>query len=257
MSDPLAVIAEMPGVPEAVTEARKAVDRLYGHRVLRRKSPQVSAQSALHGARASAALDGVDVPLEVIPEVTDPVVQGALRVSAELGRLGPTWRTAPRQVLARLHTLAAVGLAGDLGRPRDSADAPDPLGLGAAPGPEEAVARMDGLVGLVTGGSKAPALVLAAIVHAELAAVRPFGSADGVVARAAERLTLTEFGLDPKSLSAVELGHLELGPAYGESLRAYLTGTADGVATWVRHCAEAVVLGIREATAICEAMQRG
>nr|BFE85482.1 hypothetical protein GCM10020093_080830 [Planobispora longispora] len=126
MSDPLAVIAEMPGVPEAVTEARKAVDRLYGHRVLRRKSPQVSAQSALHGARASAALDGVDVPLEVIPEVTDPVVQGALRVSAELGRLGPTWRTAPRQVLARLHTLAAVGLAGDLGRPRDSADAPDP-----------------------------------------------------------------------------------------------------------------------------------
>nr|BFE85483.1 hypothetical protein GCM10020093_080840 [Planobispora longispora] len=79
------------------------------------------------------------------------------------------------------------------------------------------MARMDGLVGLVTGGSKAPALVLAAIVHAELAAVRPFGSADGVVARAAERLTLTEFGLDPKSLSAVELGHLELGPPTGRA----------------------------------------
>lgn len=242
---------------EAVTDARKAVDRLYGHRVLRRKSPEVSARSALRGARASAALEGVDIPLDVIPEVTDPVVQGALRVSAELGRLGSTWRTAPRQVLARLHTLAASGLGGDLGRPRATAEAPDPLGLGPAPGPQEAVARMDGLVELVTAPSKAPALVLAAVVHAELAVLRPFGSADGVIARGAERLTLVEFGLDPKSLVAVEVGHLELGPAYQEGLRSYLSGTSEGVAVWVRHCASAVMLGVREATAICEAMQRG
>ncbi|MEU4836247.1 oxidoreductase [Streptosporangium sp. NPDC023615] len=257
MSDPLAVIAGMPGVSEAVAEARVTVDRLYGHRVLRRKSAEVSARSALRGARASAALEGVDVPLEAIPEVTDPVVQGALRVSAELGRLGTTWRTTPRQVLARLHTLAAAGLAEDLGRPRAVAQAPDPLGLGTAPGPQEAVARVDGLVRLVTTPSKAPALVLAAVVHAELAVLRPFGSADGVVARAAERLTLVEFGLDPKSLVAVEVGHLELGPAYAEGLRSYLSGTPEGVAAWVRHCASAVTLGVREATAICEAMQRG
>ncbi|MEU9835073.1 oxidoreductase [Streptosporangium sp. NPDC048047] len=257
MNDPLAAISELPGVPEAVAEARAAVDRLYRHRVLRRKSPQVSAMSALHGARASAALDGADVPLEAIPEATDPVVQGALRVSAELGRLGPTWRTAPRQVLARLHTLAATGLTEDLGRPRAAAEAPDPLGVGPAPGPEETVARVDGLVGLVTGTSTAPALVLAAIVHAELAVLRPFGSADGVIARAAERLSLVEFGLDPKSLVAVEVGHAELGPGYPEALRSYILGTPEGVARWVRHCASAVTLGVREATAICESMQRG
>ncbi|MFI6506107.1 oxidoreductase [Streptosporangium sp. NPDC050855] len=257
MSDPLAVIAGMPGVSDAVAEARVAVDRLYGHRVLRRKSAEVSARSALRGARASAALEGVDVPLEAIPEATDPVVQGALRVSAELGRLGTTWRTVPRQVLARLHALAAVGLAEDLGRPRAVAQAPDVLGLGAAPGPQETVARVDGLVRLITDSSKAPALVLAAVVHAELAVLRPFGSADGVVARAAERLTLVEFGLDPKSLVAIEVGHLELGPSYAEGLRSYLSGTPEGVAAWVRHCASAVTLGVREATAICEAMQRG
>ena len=72
----MAVIAELPGVSEAVNDTRKAVDRLYGHRVLRRKSPEVSARSALRGARASAALEGVDIPLEAIPEATDPVVQG-------------------------------------------------------------------------------------------------------------------------------------------------------------------------------------
>ncbi|MDF5754864.1 oxidoreductase [Spongiactinospora sp. TRM90649] len=266
MSDPLAVIAQLPGVPEAVEEAREAVDRLYRHRVLRRRSPEVSAESALRGARASAALEGVDVPLGSLRsgEVEDPLVQGALRVSAELGRLGATWRTAPRQVLARLHTLAATGTADPthLGRPRvgPSADlepvtVEDPLELGEAPGPEETAVRMDALATLITSGTKAPAVVTAAVVHAEIVALRPFGVADGLVARAAERLTLTEFGLDPKSLAAVEVGHAET--SYGESVRAYLTGSREGVGLWLRHCASAVTLGVREAVAVCEAMQRG
>ncbi|SDL55337.1 Fic family protein [Nonomuraea jiangxiensis] len=282
MSDPLAVIAGFPGVPEAVDQAREAVDRLYRHRVLRRASPAVSAESSLRGARASAALEGVDVPLEALrrDEIDDPLVQGALRASAELGRLGSTWRKAPRQVLARLHSVAAAGLTGQaasaggaapeagaggesaeaarmtaLGRPRTSDQAPDPLGLGPAPGAAEASARLDSLLDLLERPTKAPALVLAAVVHAELAVLRPFGVADGVVARAAERLTLVEYGLDPKSLVAVEVGHLE--QPYAEGLRAYLTGTSEGVGRWIQQCASAVTLGVREATAVCEAMQRG
>jgi Fic family protein len=258
VKDPLAAIAELPGVPQAVLEAREAVDRLYGHRVLRRRSPEVSAESALRGARASASLEGAEVALEALRrgEVTDPVVQGALRASAELGRLGKTWRSAPPQVLARLHTVAATGVSADPGRPRTAPTSADLLGLGPAPGAEEASVRMTALAGLVSGTSQAPALVLAAIVHAELVALRPFGVVDGVVARAAERLTLVEHGLDPKSLVAVEVGHADLGDAYAENLRAYLSGTAEGVGAWVRHCATAVVLGARETTAICEALSR-
>ncbi|GAA3662015.1 oxidoreductase [Nonomuraea antimicrobica] len=259
MSDPLAVIAEFPGVPEAVDEARQAVDRLYRHRVLRRASPAVSAESALRGARASAAVEGVDVPLDALrrDEIHDPLVQGALRVSAEMGRMGPTWRKAPRQVLARLHAVAAAGLVSqeELGRPRSFDETSDPLGLGPAPAAADAAVRVEGLLDLLERPTKASAVVLAAVVHAELAVLRPFGTADGVVARAAERLTLVEYGLDPKSLVAVEVGHLE--PAYGEALRAYLGGTPEGVAAWVQHCASAVRLGVRETTAICEAMQRG
>jgi Fic family protein len=257
---PLAIVAELPGVPEAVQEARDAVDRLYGHRVLRRRSPEVSAESALRGARASAALEGVDVPLTTIRsgEATDPVLQGALRVSAELGRLGTIWRSAPRQVLARLHTLAAAGLTpeDELGRPRQEPATSDVLGLGAAPGPGETAARIDALSGLLSRSAGVPAVVLAAVAHAELAVLRPFGTADGLVARAAERLTLVEYGLDPKSLVAVEVGHLELGDAYADGLRAYLKGTADGVAAWVRHVTTAIVLAARESTAICEALSR-
>ena len=259
MSDPLAAIAQFPGVPEAVDEARQAVDRLYRHRVLRRASPAVSTESSLRGARASAAIEGVDVPLDVLrrDEAHDPLVQGALRASAEMGRLGATWRKAPRQVLARLHVVAAAGLTPqeELGRPRAFDEASDPLSLGPAPAAADTATRMEGLLGLLEQPTKAPAIVLAAVVHAELAVLRPFGTADGIVARSAERLTLVEYGLDPKSLVAVEVGHLEL--AYGDALRAYLSGTPEGVGTWVQHCAAAVSLGVRETTAICEAMQRG
>lgn len=261
MNDPLVAVATLPDVPESVARARESVDRLLGHRVLRRRSAEVSAESALRGARASAALEGVPVPLEQARggEVSDPVVQGALRVSAELGLLATTWHTAPRQALARLHVLAAAdgAPADDLGRPRADGHVRDPLELGALPSPPEVTARLDALSDVLTSPTGAPALVVAAIVHGELLTLRPFGWGDGIVARAAARLTLVDRGLDPKSLIAPEVGHAELRDGYVAGLRGYASGTPEGVAGWIRHCAEAVELGARDALAVCEAFLRG
>ncbi|WP_369140800.1 hypothetical protein [Modestobacter versicolor] len=140
--DPLAPLLELPGVAAAAEDARAAVDRLLGHKVLRRESAGVSAESALRGARASATLEGVDVPLAELRAggVTDPVVQGSLRVSVGLGAMVETWERAPGQVLARLHVLAATDLAdpADLGRPTGQA------------GP-----RLSGLFSVITGASSA------------------------------------------------------------------------------------------------------
>ena len=263
MNDVFAQVAELPGVDEAVASARTAVDRLLGHRILRRRSPEVSAEAALRGARATSALEGVDLPLAEIRSggTADPVVQGALRVSAELGSLEETWRQAPRQALARLHVLAAADAvpASDLGRPRTStALSPDgEAGLLGAPSPAEVAARLDVLSGLLTAPTKAPALVVGAIVHAELLALRPFGWGDGIVARAAQRLTLVQRGLDPKSLTAPEIGHAELAGEYEKALQGYVAGTPEGVTGWVRHCADAVVVAARDSLAICEALLRG
>ncbi|MFL6056852.1 MAG: oxidoreductase [Actinoallomurus sp.] len=262
MSDPFANVASLPEVPEAVARTRDAVDRLLGHRILRRRSAEVSAESALRGARASAALEGVAVPLEDVRGgdlTNDPVVQGTLRVSAELGSLADVWRKAPRQALARLHTLAAADAVDPdaLGRPRQDGTASDPLGLGPAPSPADVAVRLDVLSDLLTAPTEAPAIVVAAVTHGELLALRPFGWGDGIVARAAARLTLVDRGLDPKSLTAPEVGHFELRDAYGDSLRGYASGTPQGVARWVRHCAEAAELGAREALAVCEAFMRG
>ncbi|MDT4921916.1 MAG: hypothetical protein QOI15_2818, partial [Pseudonocardiales bacterium] len=122
-ADPLAPLLELSGVPAAVERTRTAVDALLGNRVLRRRSADVSAESALRGAWASAWLAGSEIELAEVRSgeaVADPVVQGALRVQSAIGPLADTWARAPRQALARLHALAAADLlpADELGRPR-------------------------------------------------------------------------------------------------------------------------------------------
>lgn len=292
-------------MPESVAEVRKVVDRLYGHRVMRRRAAEVTSESALRGARASAALAGADWPLEEVRRRSDfsagadeRIVGGALRISAEAGQLLSVWRTSPLQVLARLHLLAAGDASPAAGRPRregepveelfplelapvDGVAAPiDPLApasppaggvvgsqvaavLPPAPSAAEVAARLDQLAQLLatrTSGAQggAPALVTAAVVHGELLALRPFESHNGLVARAAQRIVLIAEGLDPKAICPAEVGLVELGTAaYRAALAAYLTGTPEGLARWIAHCGLALRLGVRESTAVCEAMQRG
>ncbi|MCT2589909.1 Fic family protein [Streptomyces sp. N2-109] len=270
--DPLVPLGALPGVAEAVEAMRKAVDRVYGHRVMRRRSSEVSAEAALRGARASAALEGADWGLEEVRRRSDfgaedeaRTVGAALRVTAESGQLLDVWRQSPLRVLARLHLVAAGGAASgeSVGRPRLAGETVAGPEAGrepevALPTAEEVSARLDALSGLVVAGTSAPALVLAAVVHGELATLRPFVSHNGVVARAAERIVLVGSGLDPKSVSPAEVGHAEAGVgAYRRALGRYASGAPGGVAEWIAHCGRAAELGARESTAVCEAMQRG
>ncbi len=243
--DPFAAVAALPGVFEAVEAARGAVDALLRDLRapgLRRRVREVAAESMRRSARASTLLEpgadgGWDVEGFVPPfgaDVAGRTAAGALRVYADLPAMVPTWQRAPLQVLARLHTLAAADLAAgeSLGRP--SADRPGAAG------------RLAALMAALAEPTPAPALVPAAVVHGELLATAPFGTADGVVARAAARLVLLGRGLDPTGAVVPEEGHLELGAdSYAAALEGYRTGTPDGVAGWVAHCAQAVALGAR------------
>jgi Fic family protein len=87
------------------------------------------------------------------------------------------------------------------------------------------------------------ARLTAALLHGELATTKPFGSADGLVARAAERLVLVAGGLDAKSLVVPEAGHLALRPAYESNLRAYADGGRAGLQAWLLYCTEAYAAG--------------
>ncbi|REE62437.1 hypothetical protein BX257_5058 [Streptomyces sp. 3212.3] len=265
-ADPLAALGTLPGVAESVESVRKAVDRVYGHRVMRRRSNEVTSEAALRGARGSAALSGADWALEEVRRRTDfsgddgaRTVGAALRLTAEAGQLLSIWRQSPLRVLARLHLVAAAADDPRVGRPRQDGEPVDePLVELPLPGASEVAGRLEGLAELIIAGGSAPALVTAAVVHGELLALRPFGSHNGLVARAAQRIVLVGSGLDPKAICSAEVGHAELGPAaYVAALDGYASGTPQGVAAWIAHCGKAVELGVRESTAVCEALQRG
>lgn len=249
-ADPLAPLLELPGVRAAVEAAREAIDEVHRHPANRRGWPTTAAEASVRAARASAALDGGSAELPADGSVEDPVLAGALRVAEALGGLLNTWRRAPLQALARLHVLAAADLTGDerLGRPTGPATPPGPGG-----NPAQVSARLDTLSRLVVGASQVPGPVQVAVVHGELLALQAFGSADGVVARAAARLSAIATGLDPKGLVVPEVAHLRREPEYRAAAAGFATGEHEALATWIRHCCDALVAGSREARGIADA----
>ncbi|WP_433213000.1 oxidoreductase [Dactylosporangium sp. CS-047395] len=239
-TDPLAPLLDLADVRPALDQARAAVDAAMRHRALRRSGGPVAAEIALRTSVASAALDTHGFDLEGVRAgvVTDPVVQGALRVTASLDGLTGTWAKAPRQVLAKLHTLVArdVLTAEELGRPVDASVVP----------------RLDALSALLAGATSAPVLLQAAVVHGELLALKAFAGPNGVVARAAARLTLIAGGLDPRGLLAMDVGHRSREPEYVGSSNAFATGTPDGLRSWLRHFAAATERAAEELVEVCE-----
>lgn len=211
--DPLITLSGLEGVPSAVAAARDAVDVVLRDRGLRRIEAGRRARTLLDGARANADLSAD--PERLLP--------GAVRAAGELHELAGSILRAPGQAIARVHTLVAHGLVPDaeLGRLRP--------GVGD---------RMAGLQQLLTTPTEAPGLVLAAVVHAELATAEPFGVGDDVVARVVEQAVLVARGVDPLGVVPVPVGHLELAEEYRQRLTGYAEVT--GVGPWISYCARAV-----------------
>lgn len=271
-------LAAAPGVPESIEAARDACVGLRMHQALRRRAAEARAEATVRAARCSAVLAGAQVPVSLVRDVargragfpddaSGRTAQGALRALAEAERLGVTWQQAPLQALARLHTAACAGLVDDalLGRPRpagarpgDGADLSDVAG-GPLPAPDgdQLTGRLESLAGLMRAPESAPALLVAALVHAEVAVARPFAAGNGVVARALCRSVVVARGLDTTGTVVWEAPLLAAGPAYPRALSAYATGSPAGVVGWIRMFAELVRAGAGEARAVCDAVLAG
>jgi len=271
-------LTALPGVAEAVEAARDACTALRWHQALRRRTAEAAAESAVRAARASAALAGGRFPVDLVRDVVrgaasfpdDPAgrtAMGAVRAVAQCAALGPAWARSPAQALARLHLVAAAGVVPDdaLGRPRrpgelpgDGADLLDATGT-AVPAPDGAAltARLAALTDLLAAPPASPALVVAAVVHAEIATARPFTAGNSVVARALCRAVVVDRGLDPTAVAVWEAALLAAGPRYPLALAAYAGGTPAGVAQWLVTFAQAVVDGAGEGRAVADAVLAG
>lgn len=241
-------LAGLEGVGSAARAARDAVDVLLRDRGLRKVGADMTTEALLRGAHASAALAGSPSTLEEVRRGDgDPLAKGAVRITGELMAQAPRMDTAPVQVWTRLHQLAALelGTEDQLGHLRTSQEpVPDDIpGLPAAPAAEEMWERLSGLARALTRPTKAPGIVVAAVVHAELAVLRPFPTANGLVARAAERAVLVARGIDPVAVTVPEVGHFELAGSYSQGLRDYADRGLVGVRDWLLRSCEVVALG--------------
>jgi hypothetical protein len=272
--DPLADLATLPGVADAVDAARAACEDLRWHEAFRRRWREVRAETGLRAAAASAALDGAPVGVEALRAWAtgasgpgggvEAVAGGALRAQALLERHLPDLGARPGgvavplpQVLARLHAAAGAGvlLDGDLGRPRTGAPG-DLRGLGEAPPPAVASDRVAAVL-RDAAVSRAPGLVVTAVVHAELLAVRPFAGANGVVARALSRLLTTRTGLDPTGTVLPEEVWRDAPPAYVATAARYAAEDVDGVTAWLVGYADAVRRGAGLARGVADEVLAG
>ncbi len=214
-SDPLADLAGMDGVGSAVAAARAGLDAVVRDRGIRRFDERRRALLAELGARGEARLVG--------RTDDDATVAAGLRTAVELpGLSGDVLRT-PSQVLARIHTVWARGTVPDerLGR------------VSVASG------RLTALTDLLSAPTRAPGAVLAAVAHAELVAIAPFGSESGPVARWVERAVLAATGTDVTGLAPMQAAHADRDD-YTAALQAYGSGTASGVRVWLLYAAAAL-----------------
>ena len=229
-TDSFADVSSLEGVPSAFAATRDGIDSLLRDRGLRRSSPETTGESLLRGASATAALEGSAYDVAALRAGEgDALALAAVRLSTEILALVPVWERAPIQALARLHALVAAGRADapDLGRPSDPRGAQ----------------RLHGLAQEVTRPTDAPGLVVAALVHAEVATAAAFCSDNAIVARAAERIVLVAKGVDPASVTVPESGHAQMPNAYAEALGAYAEGGQAGRQQWLMYAADAFARG--------------
>ncbi|CRH14406.1 dipeptide-transport ATP-binding protein ABC transporter DPPD [Mycobacterium tuberculosis] len=223
-------------------------DRRQRQRAVRELVDQVALPSSILGRRPRELSGGqrqrvaIARALALRPEVLvcDEAVSALdVLVQAQILDL-----LADLQALARLHMLAAADQVDDdrLGRPRSDADV----------GP-----RLELLADVVTHPTLASAPVVAAVAHGELLTLRPFGCADGVVARAVSRLVTIATGLDPHGLGVPEVIWMRQPAEYHDAARRFAGGTPDGVAGWLLLCCGAMLDGAREALSIAESLSPG
>ena len=96
MTDPLAWLTDLEGVRSAYAGTRDGIDVMLRDRGLRRTSPELTAESLLRGAHASAVLEGSGSSLEQVRAGEgDEIASDAVRCAAWRSSCCPAARLRP------------------------------------------------------------------------------------------------------------------------------------------------------------------
>lgn len=253
--DPLSNLSRNKQISESCSRGLQALDDLSWDRDLRNASTDFVTHIRRMCGYASAALDGASLPSAPTEEPdSSPMGQLsnlALVMTAQADELVKTFAHSPFQVWARLHSLNSED--SERGVPRVGNQVNDVLHLGELPDATQVVPRLTALANLIVN-SEAPAVLVSAIAHAEIATLRPFNQSSYIVARATGRLILMSRGVDPRGFACLEIGLHQMGrTAYSKALRNYTAGNMDDMAQYVETFVQALESGILHTRATFEA----
>lgn len=265
-ADPLAPLWNLDGVAEAAVEAAQAIQAVHRHKANLRKHNVTGAESVLRGARASAWLEGGEPALPDDGSITDPILAAALRVAdtispEKIEETTRVWQRAPQQVLAKFALNASPASPASPAFPAGATqeDSAARMQAGRPVGDDKLSAamkeqRLHILGDFVTGRTSVHAGVLSAVVHGELLTMRPFAHHNGIIARAASRLTAVSTGLDPRGLAVPEVYWTRHRAKYEEAAQGFSSGSAEGLRTWILLHLEGLKAGAAEARGIADAV---
>lgn len=231
MPDALKELGAQPDVAQLCRTIQATVDESAWNRTLLRAPAEFWTLMRRECGYASAELDGATAPADPQQEPDDSpmgrVATSGLLVTAAADAHWSDFTHSPMQVWARLHALVDDGP--DRGRPRITQDVHDPLHLGPLPTAADMQQRLHQLTDAVVH-SRAPAVLVAAVAHAELAVLRPFATGSYLIARATPRMVLRGRGSDTLGAACLEVGQLVVGRArYVRAVQAYASGTRQGM----------------------------
>lgn len=251
--DPLSNLLSNDRISQVTAAALKSIDELNWNRSVRNKPELIPLARRVSGY-ASAAIEGAAMPADPRQDPDDSPMgelsNAALGITAETDFQLATFLKTPLQTFARLHSF--IDNSENRGRPRTDNQVNDPLHIGEPLDYSKIEARLNSLVDLITT-SKAPAVLLAAIAHAEIAVIAPFNSGSQMIARATSRLVLQSKNVDQLKLVMPEYGFYKIGRnPYAKALIAYQTGTIAGVTDWIDLHSQAIHLGATSSDLLVE-----
>lgn len=234
----LTAVASEPAVVDLVAQLTAGIDAIYMARGFDRAGG--SERSLLRGGWASAAIEGAEYPWGEMTGLSDTgdeplamVVRASMRATtAAAGAVGDRALGA-FGVIAKISSAAGTGFVSEavLGQPRVESVVDDPLHIGVLPNVGDLRQRLDAVAKLWAAPGGVSTLVLAGVIHAELALARPFTWGSGLTARAVPRYLFVARGLDPAGLLAPEMGLWRAGrPGYVQALR----GREQSLSGWVK-----------------------
>jgi len=242
--DPLVSLLNDELIEKVTSKALKSIDELNWNRSVRNNPELVPLARRISGY-ASASLEGATMPADPRHNPDDSPIgllsNAALGITSESDFQVKTFFKTPLQTWARLHSFIELDV--NRGRPRTNNEVIDPLHIGTPINHQEIEPRLNALVQLITE-SKAPAVLLSAIAHAELATIAPFNRGSQMIARATTRLILQGKNIDQLKLVMPEYGFFKIGRnPYAKALIAYQSGTLAGVGEWVELHSQAIHIG--------------